>query len=295
MITAHKKETRQKMTKLKGLGRGLDALLDGNDNSNNAAGEALQNLKISFLQPGKYQPRTSMGNASLEELADSIKTRGVMQPILVRQISGGRYEIIAGERRWRAAQMAGLQEVPALIREVADEAALAMSLIENIQRENLNPLEEALGIQRLIKEFGMTHQAAGRALGSSRSSISNLLRLLSLPASAQKLMMQGRLDMGHGRALLALPAAKQIEAANLVARKQLSVRETEVLVSRMTDLPSTKKRPKHDRDLLRLQEEVSARVGAQVTIKPGKKNSGNVTIHYGNLEQLDEILTRLRK
>jgi len=295
MITAHKKETRQKMTKLKGLGRGLDALLDGNDNSNNAAGEVLQNLKISFLQPGKYQPRTSMDNASLAELADSIKTRGVMQPILVRQISGGRYEIIAGERRWRAAQMAGLQEVPALIREVADEAALAMSLIENIQRENLNPLEEALGIQRLIKEFGMTHQAAGRALGSSRSSISNLLRLLSLPASAQKLMMQGRLDMGHGRALLALPAARQIEAANLVARKQLSVRETEVLVSRMTNLPSTKKRPKHDRDLLRLQEEVSARVGAQVTIKPGKKNSGNVTIHYGNLEQLDEILTRLRK
>jgi len=282
------------MTKLKGLGRGLDALLDGNDNSN-AAGEALQNLKTSFLQPGKYQPRTSMDKASLAELADSIKTRGVMQPILVRQISGGRYEIIAGERRWRAAQMAGLQEVPALIREVADEAALAMSLIENIQRENLNPLEEALGIQRLIKEFGMTHQVAGRALGSSRSSISNLLRLLSLPASAQKLMMQGRLDMGHGRALLALPAARQIEAANLVARKQLSVRETELLVSRMTDLSSTKKRPKHDRDLLRLQEEVSARVGAQVTIKPGKKNSGNVTIHYSNLEQLDEILTRLRK
>lgn len=282
------------MTKLKGLGRGLDALLDGNDKSN-AAGEVLQNLKTSFLQPGKYQPRTSMDKASLAELADSIKTRGVMQPILVRQISGGRYEIIAGERRWRAAQMAGLQDVPALIREVADEAALAMSLIENIQRENLNPLEEALGIQRLIKEFGMTHQAAGRALGSSRSSISNLLRLLSLPASAQKLMMQGRLDMGHGRALLALPATRQIEAANLVARKQLSVRETELLVSRMTDLSSTKKRPKHDRDLLRLQEEVSARVGAQVTIKPGKKNSGNVTIHYSNLEQLDEILTRLRK
>ena len=295
MITAHKKEMRQKMTKLKGLGRGLDALLDGNDNANNAAGEVLQNLKISFLQPGKYQPRTSMDNTSLAELADSIKIRGVMQPILVRQISGGRYEIIAGERRWRAAQMAGLQEVPALIREVADEAALAMSLIENIQRENLNPLEEALGIQRLIKEFGMTHQAAGRVLGSSRSSISNLLRLLSLPASAQKLMMQGKLDMGHGRALLALPAARQIEAANLVARKQLSVRETELLVSRMTDLSSTKKHPKHDRDLLRLQEEISARVGAQVTIKPGKKNSGNVTIHYSNLEQLDEILTRLRK
>jgi ParB family chromosome partitioning protein len=198
MATVYKKEARQKMTKPKGLGRGLDALLDGGGNPN-AAGEALQNLKISFLQPGKYQPRTSMDQASLAELADSIKTRGVMQPILVRQISGGSYEIIAGERRWRAAQIAGL--------EVADEAALAMSLIENIQREDLNPLEEAQGIQRLIKEFGMTHQAAGRALGSSRSSISNLLRLLSLPASVQKLMMQGSLDMGHGRALLALPSS----------------------------------------------------------------------------------------
>jgi len=294
MATVYKKEARQKMTKPKGLGRGLDALLDGGGNPN-AAGEVLQNLKTSFLQPGKYQPRTSMDKASLAELADSIKTRGVMQPILVRQISGGSYEIIAGERRWRAAQMAGLREVPALIREVADEAALAMSLIENIQRENLNPLEEALGIQQLIKEFGMTHQAAGRALGSSRSSVSNLLRLLSLPASVQKLMMQGRLDMGHGRALLALPSAGQIEAANLVAHKKLSVRETEVLVGRMSGSSSTKKHPKRDRDLLRLQEEVSARLGAQITIKPGKKNTGNVLIHYSNLEQLDEILTRLRK
>jgi ParB family chromosome partitioning protein len=235
-----------------------------------------------------------MDKASLAELADSIKMRGVIQPILVRQVSGGRYEIIAGERRWRAAQMAGLLEVPALIREVADEAALAMSLIENIQRENLNPLEEALGIQRLIKEFGMTHQSAGRALGSSRSTISNLLRLLSLPASVQKLMMQGKLDMGHGRALLALPSARQIETAGLVAHKQLSVRETEILVSRMTGSSSTKKHPKHDRDLLRLQEEVSDRLGAQIIIKPGKKNAGNVHIHYNNLDQLDEILTRLR-
>lgn len=282
------------MTKPKGLGRGLDALLGGGGNPN-AAGEVLQHLKTSFLQPGKYQPRTSMDKASLAELADSIKTRGVIQPILVRQISGGSYEIIAGERRWRAAQMAGLREVPALIREVADDAALAMSLIENIQRENLNPLEEALGIQRLIKEFGMTHQAAGRILGSSRSSVSNLLRLLSLPASVQKLMMQGRLDMGHGRALLVLPSARQIETANLVAHKKLSVRETEVLVGRMTGPSSTKKHPKSDRDLLRLQEEVSARLGAQITIKPRGKNTGKVFIHYSNLEQLDEILTRLRK
>ncbi len=279
------------MAKLKGLGRGLDALLAGSDD-NSAAGEALLNLKTSFLQPGKYQPRTSMDKAALAELAESIKARGVMQPVLVRQVSDGRYEIIAGERRWRAAQMAGLLEVPALIREVADEAALAMSLIENIQREDLNPLEEALGVQRLIKEFGMTHQAAGQAVGSSRSAISNLLRLLALPAAVQKLMMQGKIDMGHGRALLALPLAKQSEAANLVVHKQLSVRETEMLVHRI-EHPPVKKYPKRDRDLLRLQEEVSAKLGAQVTIKPGKKNSGNVVIHYSNLEQLDEILSRL--
>jgi len=280
------------MTKQKGLGRGLDALFDGDSNPN-AIGGALQNLKTSVLQPGKYQPRTSMDKEPLAELAESIKTRGVMQPILVRQISGGNYEIIAGERRWRAAQVAGLQEVPALIREVDDDAALAMSLIENIQREDLNPLEEALGIQRLIKEFNMTHQAAGEALGSSRSSISNLLRLLSLPASVQKLMMQGRLDMGHARALLALSSTKQIEAANLVANKKLSVRETEVLVGRMSSTLSSKKFP--NQDVLRLQEEVSAQLGAQVTIKPGKKNTGNVLIHYSDLEQLDGILIKLRK
>ena len=280
------------MTKQKGLGRGLDALFDGDSNPN-AIGGALQNLKTSVLQPGKYQPRTSMDKEPLAELAESIKTRGVMQPILVRQISGGNYEIIAGERRWRAAQVAGLQEVPALIREVDDDAALAMSLIENIQREDLNPLEEALGIQRLIKEFDMTHEAAGKALGSSRSSISNLLRLLSLPASVQKLMMQGRLDMGHARALLALSSTKQIEAANLVANKKLSVRETEVLVGRMSSTLSSKKFP--NQDVLRLQEEVSAQLGAQVTIKPGKKNTGNVLIHYSDLEQLDGILIKLRK
>lgn len=279
------------MAKLKGLGRGLDALLAGSGDTA-VAGEALQNLKTSFLQPGKYQPRTSMDKASLTELAESIKVRGVMQPVLVRKVSDGSYEIIAGERRWRAAQMAGLVEVPALIREVADEAALAMSLIENIQREDLNPLEEALGVQRLIKEFGLTHQAAARAIGSSRSAVSNSLRLLNLPIAVQKLMMQGKLDMGHGRALLALPAAKQSEIANVVAQKQLSVRETEKLVYRIEHLPA-KKYPKRNRDLIRLQEEVSAKLGAQVTIKPGKKNSGNVVIHYSNLDQLDEILARL--
>ncbi len=280
----------RKTMKLKGLGRGLDALLAGNDDSAKA-GESLRNLKISQLQPGKYQPRTHMDPESLAELAESIKAQGVMQPVLVRPVSPGCYEIIAGERRWRAAQIAGLPEVPALVREVPDEAALAMSLIENIQRENLNPLEEAMGIQRLIKEFGMTHQAASQALGSSRSAVSNLLRLLNLLPPVQELLMQGKIDMGHGRALLALPAVKQIETANLVVHKQLSVRETERLVHRM-ERPVVKQHPKRDRDLLRLQENISAKLGAQVVINPGKKGKGSVVIHYNSLEQLDGILSR---
>ena len=276
--------------KLKGLGRGLDALLSGNDDSVKV-GESLQNLKISVLQPGKYQPRTRMDKESLAELAESIKVQGVMQPVLVRPVSPGHYEIIAGERRWRASQIAGLLEVPALIREVPDEAALAMSLIENIQRENLNPLEEAMGIQRLIKEFGMTHQAASEALGSSRSAVSNLLRLLNLPLPVQELLMEGKIDMGHGRALLSLPSAKQIETANLIVYKQLSVRETEKLVNRI-EHPIMKQRPKPDRDLLRLQEDMSTKLGAQVVINSGKKGKGTVVIHYSSLDQLEGILSR---
>ncbi|MEO6562729.1 MAG: ParB/RepB/Spo0J family partition protein [Nitrosospira sp.] len=276
--------------KLKGLGRGLDALLSGNDDSVKV-GESLQNLKVSVLQPGKYQPRTHMDKESLAELAESIKAQGVMQPVLVRPVSPGHYEIIAGERRWRAAQIAGLSEVPALIREVPDEAALAMSLIENIQRENLNPLEEAMGIQRLIKEFGMTHQAASEALGSSRSAVSNLLRLLNLSLPVQELLMQEKIDMGHGRALLPLSAARQIETANLIVYKQLSVRETERLVHRI-EHPIAKQRPKPDRDLLRLQEDISTKLGAQVVINSGKKGKGTVVIHYSSLDQLEGILSR---
>jgi ParB family chromosome partitioning protein len=269
----------------------LDALLGGNDD-NVKAGESLQKLDVSLLQPGKYQPRTRMDKESLAELAESIRTQGIMQPVLVRAVSAGRFEIIAGERRWRAAQLAGLSEVPALVREVADDAALAMSLIENIQREDLNPLEEALGIQRLIKEFGMTHQDASQALGNSRSAISNLLRLLNLSAPVQDLLMQGKIDMGHGRALLPLSPAGQIETANLVVHKQLSVRETEKLVQRM-EHSASKAIPRPDRDLLRLQEEVSAKLGAEVVIKPGKKGKGAIVIHYSNLEHLDGILGRL--
>jgi ParB family transcriptional regulator, chromosome partitioning protein len=276
--------------KLKGLGRGLDALLAANQDIEKV-GESLQNLPLSLLQPGKYQPRTRMDQQSLAELAESIKSRGVMQPILVRPVSAGRYEIIAGERRWRAAQLAGLPEVPAVIREVPDDAALAMSLIENIQRENLNPLEEAAGIQRLIVEFGMTHQEASQALGSSRSAVSNLLRLLNLPAPVQELLMQGKIDMGHGRALLSLPPAKQIETANVVALKQLSVRETERLVHRL-EHQKEKAHSRPDRDLMRLQENISAKLGAEVTIKSGKNGRGSIVIHYHTLEQLDGILSR---
>ncbi len=279
------------MAKLKGLGRGLDALLSRNENSD-IPEDSLQNLEISALQPGKYQPRTNMDQTALAQLADSIKAQGVMQPILVRPIGAEQYEIIAGERRWRAAQLAGLSEVPTIIRQVPDESALAMSLIENIQRENLNPLEEAHGIQRLIKEFGMTHQTAGEALGNSRSTISNLLRLLNLSPPVQELMMQGKIDMGHGRALLTLSSAQQIKIANLVAHKQLSVRETEKLVNQL-ETPATKKVKKVDRDLMRLQEEVSERLGTQVIIKPKANGQGNIVINYANLEQLDDILSKL--
>lgn len=279
------------MTKQIGLGRGLDALL-ASTGAEGVVDEPLQNLAIAKLQPGKYQPRTNMDQAALTELAESIKAQGIMQPILARPVADDRFEIIAGERRWRAAQLAGLTEVPVLIRKVPDESALAMSLIENIQRENLNPLEQALGIQRLINEFGMTHQTAGEALGNSRSTISNLLRLLNLSAPVQELMMQGKIDMGHGRALLPLNAAQQIRIANVIAQKQLSVRETEKLVNQL-EHPAVKKAVKPDRDLLLLQEDVSERLGAQVAIKPKKNGQGNIVIHYTSLDQLDDILGKL--
>src|SRR5690606_27432602 len=214
-------------------------------------------------QPGKYQPRSNMDQAALADLAESIKAQGIMQPILVRAIGVDRYEIIAGERRWRAAQLAGLDEVPVIIREVTDEAALAISLIENIQREDLNPLEEAMGIQRLINEFGMTHQTAAEALGSSRSAVTNLLRLLNLAGPVQDMMMQGKIDMGHGRALLALEPAQQIQIANRIVLKGLSVRETEKIIQQLNN-PQTRKARKIDRDVLALQESVSERLGAQV-------------------------------
>jgi ParB family chromosome partitioning protein len=276
------------MAKPKGLGRGLDALLANNSREM----DSLQNLSVDLLQSGKYQPRTKMDETSLHDLAGSIKAQGIMQPILVRPLVAGGYEIIAGERRWRAARIAGLEQIPAIIREIPDESALALSLIENIQREDLNPLEVAIGIQRLIEEFGMTHQTAGQALGYSRSAISNLLRLLNLAAPVQELIMQGKIDMGHGRALLTLDAGKQLEIAHLVMQNQLSVRETENLLKRINRELPVRKTVSPNRDLLRLQEDMSARLGANVIIRQGKKGTGNVVIHYTSLDQLDGILAK---
>ncbi len=279
--------------KLKGLGRGLDALLAANQDDEAEKGE-LQALATEALQPGKYQPRTRMDPGSLEELAASIKAQGVMQPILVRPIGDDSYEIIAGERRWRAAQIAGLAEVPCLVREIPDEAALAMSLIENIQREDLNPLEEAGGIQRLIDEFAMTHQQAADAVGRSRPAASNLLRLLNLARPVQELLMAGDIDMGHARALLPLDGASQIQLANVVAARQLSVRDTERLVQQTLNPRPKKAAAPIDRDLLRLEEEVADSIGATVKIKASRKGAGEISIRFGSLDQLDGLLGRLR-
>ncbi len=280
-------------SRLKGLGRGLDALLAANQDDEGDKGE-LQMLLTHALQPGKYQPRTRMDPGSLEELAASIKAQGIMQPIMVRPVGAETYEIIAGERRWRASQIAGLVQVPCLVREIADEAALAMSLIENIQREDLNPLEEAGGIQRLIDEFDMTHQQAADAVGRSRPAASNLLRLLNLAKPVQELLMAGDIDMGHARALLPLDGASQIQLANQVAARQLSVRDTERLVQQVLNPRLKKSLPQPDRDLLRLEEEIADAIGASVKIKANKKGAGEVSIRFGSLDQLDGLLGRLR-
>lgn len=276
--------------KQKGLGRGLDALLAAN---NSSEAHRQEELAVGTLQPGKYQPRTRMDPGSLEDLAASIKAQGLIQPISVRSLGNGRYEIIAGERRWRAAQLAGLVEVPVLIRDIPDDAALAMSLIENIQREDLNPLEEAAGLQRLIDEFNMTHQEAADAVGRSRSATTNLLRLLQLAKPAQDMLMAGDIEMGHARALLPLPKNEQSRVAALVVDKGYSVRETERMVVRELN-PSVKKSGdrKPDRDLLRLEEELSDRLGATVKINANRKGGGSLTIRFGSLDQLDGLLSR---
>ncbi len=285
------------MAKLKGLGRGLDALLGGDEPAAAVAGNDQQaELGVELLQPGKYQPRSHMNEAALRELADSIKAQGVMQPILVRPVGGGRYEIIAGERRWRAARLAGLSAVPVLVRAVADSAALVMALVENIQREDLNPLEQANGIQRLVTEFGITHDRAAGMVGRSRSAVTNLLRLLTLTAPVRELVQQGKLDTGHARALLALTGTQQIEAARSVATRSLSVRETERLVARLIRGAAGKKtRHVTDRDILRLQEDLAQKLGTKVAIKPGRKGRGALVIDYASLAQLDGIMARLMR
>ena len=285
------------MAKLKGLGRGLDALLSGNDDA--ASGESLQSIALDRLVPGKYQPRTRMDEATLAELAESIKAQGIMQPILVRAIDGGRFEIIAGERRWRAAQRAGLKQIPALVRSVPDQAALALSLIENIQRENLNPLEEAQGIARLIEEFKLTHDAAAAAVGRSRSAVSNLLRLTQLAQPVQALLLADKLDMGHARALLALPAATQVSAAGRIVAQSLSVRDTERLVHALLAPSARRAKPSRrrppDGDVARLERELADILGASVHIESTRQGAGRVVVAYSSLEQLDGILDRLKK
>ena len=292
--------------KPKGLGRGLDALLGGSTDFNDVAPTvpgAPSSLHISEMQAGKYQPRTRMDEGALNELAASIKAQGLLQAILVRPIeshSGApKYEIIAGERRFRAAQIAGLSEVPVLVKEVGDEAAAAMALIENIQREDLNPLEEAQGIHRLISDFDFTHEQAAGAVGRSRSAVSNLLRLLNLAKPVQTMLMASDIDMGHARALLAVDAATQINLANQIVAKRMSVREAEKLVARTTSEQASANKPRDNskeksRDITRLEEELSDALATQVAIKVGAKNKGQLIIDFANLDALDGIIAKLR-
>lgn len=290
--------------KLKGLGRGLDALLGGGGGDfASPEHNTPSNLPVSQMQAGKYQPRTRMDEGALNELAASIKAQGLMQPILVRPIGQDtlsglvKYEIIAGERRFRASQLAGLTEVPVLVRDVDDLAAAAMALIENIQREDLNPLEEAQGIHRLITDFSFTHEQAATAVGRSRSAVSNLLRLMNLAAPVQTMLMAGDIDMGHARALLAVDAASQINLANQVVAKRLSVRETEKLVTRSVEEAANPVEPRQKEksgDIARLEEELSDTLATPVVFKMGNKGRGQLVIDFADLDVLDGLLVRLR-
>ena len=287
--------------KKRGLGRGLDALLGGT-NVNTLEEQALQAdkselqyLPLDLIQRGKYQPRRDMDPSALEELAQSIKAQGVMQPIVVRPIDGGRFEIIAGERRWRASQLAGLDKLPAMVREVPDEAAIAMALIENIQREDLNPIEEAVALQRLQQEFQLTQQQVAEAVGKSRVTITNLLRLIALPEEIKILLSHGDLEMGHARALLGLPAERQIEGARHVVARSFTVRQTEALVRQWLN---SKEQPaevvKADPDISRLEQRLAERLGASVQIKHGQKGRGQLVIKYSSLDELQGVLAHIR-
>jgi len=287
--------------KKRGLGRGLDALLGvGHAERENreAAAGSVATLPVDLIQRGRFQPRRDFNAESLQELADSIRAQGVVQPVVVRPLPGGRYELIAGERRWRAAQMADLHDIPAVVRDVPDQAAMAMGLIENIQRDDLNPLEEASALQRLLDEFGLTHQDVAEAVGKSRATVTNLLRLLELNEDVKAALEARQLEMGHARALLGLRGGAQSEAARLVVQKGLSVRETEALVRRLLERaehpPAARPQVRLDPDIRRLQDNLCERLGARVEIRHAKSGKGQLVIAYGSLDELDGILDRIQ-
>ena len=302
--------------KKRGLGRGLDALLgsgsassatepaktnqapttaDSGAASPASEDNALKHLPVEFIQPGKYQPRHDIRAESLEDLANSIRVQGVMQPIVFRPISSNKYEIIAGERRWRASQLAGLDTIPVIIKQVADEAAVAMALIENIQRENLNPIEEAMALQRLIDEFELTQQEVAEAVGKSRTTVTNLLRLMSLNPDVRAFLEKGEIEMGHARALLSLPFEKQLDAGKQVKNKGLSVRQTEALVRRLQSQKNkTTTSNKIDPDIRHLQDDLSEKLGTQVNIQHSAKGKGKLILNYNSLEQLEGILDHIK-
>jgi ParB family chromosome partitioning protein len=298
-------------TKRKGLGRGLDALLAGSSNggniansssSNNGEGalgeprkEELKHVAVEFIQRGKYQPRRDMHQEALEELAESIKAQGVLQPIVIRPISSDRYEIIAGERRWRAAQLAGLDTIPAVIRDVTDEAAIAMALIENIQREDLNPIEEAVALKRLQDEFELTHQQVADAVGKSRTSVTNLLRLIALDSEVKKLLENGDIEMGHARSVLSLQPLQQREIAQQVVAKGLSVRQTEAIVRSFLENKNkeTSKKLAVSSDILKLEEDLSEKIGVPVVVQHNAKGKGRLILKYNSLDELDGILKHM--
>ncbi len=280
--------------KKRGLGRGLEALLGAGVNVEPVSGEALRDMALDDLQPGKYQPRRDMKPEALESLAESIRAQGVVQPIVVRPIEGG-FEIVAGERRWRAARMAGLKQVPAIVREIPDQAALAVALIENIQRADLNPLEEAAALQRLQKEYKLTHQQCAEAVGRSRAAVSNLLRLLDLNEDVQVLLRDGKLEMGHARALLALDGSEQSRFAQRVVNLGLSVRQTEALVqSRRNDGKQKPKRSAANPRLQGIEKDLAKKLSTPVRIQATDRGRGRIVIAYGNLDQLDAIITRIK-
>ena len=294
-------------TKKRGLGRGLDELLGINTPTAESAAVAkgaepgpqgdLRNLPVDVIQKGRYQPRHEIAQEALQELADSISAQGVVQPVVVRHLpeDPSKYELIAGERRWRAAQLAGLHEIPAVVRDVPDQAAMAMGLIENIQREELNPIEEAAALQRLIEEFGLTHQQTAEAVGRSRAAVSNLLRLLTLESKVKQMLEERQLEMGHARALLALLGSAQVQAAEKVVARGLSVRETEHLVRRLLQPPKSKKPSQElDPDVRRFQDDLSEKLAAKVQIQHSAKGKGKMIIFYNSLDELDGILDHIK-